>query len=220
MDDQAQVKIDRAAQRVEVDSSASREALGAAIVSGPAPEVHRFRFTGFERPDKFAVEALPVGRQVSQFDAGLVASTPLAAVLSTGRDNPVDQVHVGESHMRITLLAESTQGYRNLMKVSSHAYLDGFYYKPRTDWELLELHSEGLIATSGCLGGIVAQRILELRDEGVSMNQMAVLYRSHFHALELQLELTRRNIPFSITSGIRFFEQAHIKDVTSYLRLV
>jgi DNA helicase-2/ATP-dependent DNA helicase PcrA len=52
------------------------------------------------------------------------------------------------------------------------------------------------------------------------MNQIAVLYRSHFHALELQLELTKRNIPFSITSGIRFFEQAHIKDATAYLRLV
>jgi DNA helicase-2/ATP-dependent DNA helicase PcrA len=66
----------------------------------------------------------------------------------------------------------------------------------------------------------VAQQVLELRDEGVDINKMAVLYRSHFHALELQLELTRRNIPFSITSGIRFFEQAHIKDVTSYLKLV
>lgn len=65
----------------------------------------------------------------------------------------------------------------------------------------------------------VAQRILELRDEGVNMNDMAVLYRSHFHALELQLELTRRSIPFSITSGIRFFEQAHIKDATAYLKL-
>src|SRR5580692_8218454 len=65
----------------------------------------------------------------------------------------------------------------------------------------------------------VAQRILELREEGESMNQMAVLYRSHFHALELQLELTRRNIPYNITSGIRFFEQAHIKDVTAYLKL-
>jgi hypothetical protein len=52
------------------------------------------------------------------------------------------------------------------------------------------------------------------------MNRMAVLYRSHFHALELQLELTKRNILFSITSGIRFFEQAHIKDVTAYLKLV
>jgi DNA helicase-2/ATP-dependent DNA helicase PcrA len=66
----------------------------------------------------------------------------------------------------------------------------------------------------------VAQRVLELRDEGVDLNQMAVLYRSHFHALELQLELTKRNIPFSITSGIRFFEQAHIKDVTAYLKFV
>jgi DNA helicase-2/ATP-dependent DNA helicase PcrA len=66
----------------------------------------------------------------------------------------------------------------------------------------------------------VAQRVLELREEGVPLNRMAVLYRSHFHALELQLELTRHNIPFSITSGIRFFEQAHIKDVTAYLKLV
>jgi DNA helicase II / ATP-dependent DNA helicase PcrA len=66
----------------------------------------------------------------------------------------------------------------------------------------------------------VAQRVLELREEGGDLNRMAVLYRSHFHALELQLELTKRNIPFSITSGVRFFEQAHIKDVTSYLKLV
>jgi DNA helicase-2/ATP-dependent DNA helicase PcrA len=66
----------------------------------------------------------------------------------------------------------------------------------------------------------VAQRVLELREEGADLNKMAVLYRSHFHALELQLELTKRNIPFSITSGIRFFEQAHIKDVTAYIKLV
>ncbi|MSU58690.1 MAG: ATP-dependent helicase [Pedosphaera sp.] len=66
----------------------------------------------------------------------------------------------------------------------------------------------------------IAQRVLELREEGVDLKQTAVLYRSHFHALELQLELTRRNIPFSITSGIRFFEQAHIKDATAYLKLV
>jgi DNA helicase-2/ATP-dependent DNA helicase PcrA len=66
----------------------------------------------------------------------------------------------------------------------------------------------------------VAQRALELREEGTELNKIAVLYRSHFHALELQLELTRRNIPFAITSGIRFFEQAHVKDVVAYLKLV
>jgi DNA helicase-2/ATP-dependent DNA helicase PcrA len=73
---------------------------------------------------------------------------------------------------------------------------------------------------SGQQAAFVAQRLLELREEGGELNNMAVLYRSHFHALELQLELTRRNIPFSITSGIRFFEQAHLKDVASYMKLV
>jgi len=66
----------------------------------------------------------------------------------------------------------------------------------------------------------VAQRALELRDEGIPLEDMVILYRSHFHAMEMQLELTRRNIPFAITSGIRFFEQAHIKDVASWLKLI
>ncbi len=65
----------------------------------------------------------------------------------------------------------------------------------------------------------IAQRVLELRDEGMPMEEMAVLYRSHFHALELQLEFTRRDIPFVLTSGIRFFEQAHVKDVAAYQKL-
>ncbi|MBC7930849.1 MAG: ATP-dependent helicase, partial [Rubrivivax sp.] len=65
----------------------------------------------------------------------------------------------------------------------------------------------------------IASRILELRDEGVSLREMAVLYRSHYHSLELQLELTRRGIPYRVRSGTRFFEQAHIKDVVAYLRL-
>jgi DNA helicase-2/ATP-dependent DNA helicase PcrA len=66
----------------------------------------------------------------------------------------------------------------------------------------------------------VAQRILELRDENVDLSEIAVLYRAHYHAIELQLELSRRGIPYQITSGIRFFEQAHIKDVTSFIRFV
>src|SRR5438045_2008030 len=66
----------------------------------------------------------------------------------------------------------------------------------------------------------VAQRILELRDENVDLNDIAVLYRAHYHAVELQLELSRRGIPYQITSGIRFFEQAHIKDVSSFIRFV
>lgn len=66
----------------------------------------------------------------------------------------------------------------------------------------------------------VAQRILELRDEGIELDEMAVLYRAHFHAMELQLELTNRGIPFEITSGLRFFEQAHIKDAAAFMKFV
>ena len=72
----------------------------------------------------------------------------------------------------------------------------------------------------GSQAAFIAQRVLELRDEGIQLDDIAVLYRSHFHALELQLELTKRNIPFSITSGIRFFEQAHIKDVAALIKWV
>src|SRR3982074_2035960 len=60
----------------------------------------------------------------------------------------------------LTLLAETNAGYRNLIKVASNAYLDGFYYKPRIDFELLEQHGAGLIATSGCLGGLVCQQLM------------------------------------------------------------
>ncbi|MFP5247018.1 MAG: ATP-dependent helicase, partial [Thermoanaerobaculia bacterium] len=66
----------------------------------------------------------------------------------------------------------------------------------------------------------VAQRILELRDEGLGLGEIAVLYRSHYQSLELQMELSRRLIPYEIRSGVRFFEQAHIKDVLAYLKVV
>lgn len=65
----------------------------------------------------------------------------------------------------------------------------------------------------------IAQRVLELHHEyDMPLSRMAVLYRNHSHSLELQVELTRRQIPFTVRSGLRFFEQAHIKDVVAYLR--
>src|SRR5437868_1296023 len=66
----------------------------------------------------------------------------------------------------------------------------------------------------------VAQRVLELREEGIPLREMAVLYRAHHHAMELQMELARRGIPFYVRAGVRFFEQAHIKDVLAHLRFV
>ncbi len=63
-------------------------------------------------------------------------------------------------YYHLTLLAETTAGYRNLLKLSSAAYLEGYYYKPRVDWELLDRYHDGLIATTGCLGGVVLQALL------------------------------------------------------------
>lgn len=66
----------------------------------------------------------------------------------------------------------------------------------------------------------VAQRVLELRAEGVSLQEMAVLVRARFQAAEIELELARRNIPYLVRGGIRFFEQAHIKDALAHLRVL
>ncbi|MBP7087920.1 MAG: ATP-dependent helicase [Candidatus Omnitrophica bacterium] len=66
----------------------------------------------------------------------------------------------------------------------------------------------------------VAQRIVELNSEGINLGNIAVLFRSRFQALELEMELLKRNIPYLIRGGLRFFEQAHIKDVFSYLKII
>jgi DNA polymerase-3 subunit alpha len=67
----------------------------------------------------------------------------------------------GNAHL--TLLAADNEGYSNLIKLSSLGYLEGYYYKPRVDWELLERHSKGIIALSGCLSGRVCRALEEGR---------------------------------------------------------
>lgn len=66
----------------------------------------------------------------------------------------------------------------------------------------------------------IVQRILELRSEGRELSQFAVLFRAHYQAAELELELARRGIDYIVRGGVRFFEQAHVKDVLAYLRIV
>jgi DNA polymerase III subunit alpha len=76
-------------------------------------------------------------------------------------DDGGGEAEAGEKlYYHLTLLAESHEGYKNLMRLSSDAYLEGYYMKPRCDWELLERHHQGIIATTGCLGGVVLQALL------------------------------------------------------------
>src|SRR5262249_47030022 len=70
---------------------------------------------------------------------------------------------LGKGHNHLTLLAETNEGYANLIKLSSLGYLEGYYYKPRVDWEVLERHSAGLIALSGCLSGRISKALEESR---------------------------------------------------------
>ncbi len=79
-----------------------------------------------------------------------------------------------------------------------------------------------VVATSDAVqeAAFVCERILQLRDEGTPLASMAVLYRAHAHSAVLQAELIKRDIPYDIRSGVRFFEQAHIKDVVAHLKIL
>ncbi len=91
--------------------------------------------------------------------AGIKPILGMEAYLTPGSrfDRPT-----GEHNIRhhITLLAQSDVGYRNLIKISSQAFLDGYWYKPRADRELLAAHSEGIVATSGCMSGEIASHLV------------------------------------------------------------
>src|SRR5947209_13411509 len=68
-----------------------------------------------------------------------------------------------KGYAHLTLLAADNSGYSNLIKLASAGYLEGYYYKPRVDWELLDRHSSGLLALSGCLSGRVSKALEESR---------------------------------------------------------
>ncbi|MBF0286199.1 MAG: ATP-dependent helicase [SAR324 cluster bacterium] len=67
---------------------------------------------------------------------------------------------------------------------------------------------------------IVVGRILELKDQNISLNEMSVLYRNHVQSATLQVALTQRGIPYIVRSGVQFFEQAHMKDIVSFLKII
>jgi DNA polymerase-3 subunit alpha len=104
----------------------------------------------------------------------------------------------GNAHL--TLLAESNAGYSNLIKLASAGYLEGYYYKPRVDWELLERHSEGLVALSGCLSGRVAKAMEENRpiDAAADLDRLAQIFGRDSTYVEIQnagLEIQQRINP-------------------------
>lgn len=101
--------------------------------------------------------------------------------------------HSDDKYYHLVLLAENQQGYQNLMKIVSKGFIDGFYYKPRVDLELLSQYHEGIIALSACLAGEVARYITRgLYEEA---KKAALRYEEIFGKGNFFLEMQDHGIP-------------------------
>jgi len=98
-----------------------------------------------------------------------------------------------KAYYHLTALAENAIGYKNLIQLSSRAYLEGYYMKPKVDWEILEQHHEGIIATTGCLGGQVLQALLNGNPEDALAK--AARLQDIFGRDNLFIELQDQGIP-------------------------
>ncbi len=96
-------------------------------------------------------------------------------------------------YYHLTLLAENQAGYHNLIQLASLAFMEGYYYKPRIDWELLDRYSSGIIATTGCLGGHVLQALLNGDDQGAL--EKAARLQDIFGRDNLFIELQDQGLP-------------------------
>jgi DNA polymerase-3 subunit alpha len=105
-----------------------------------------------------------------------------------------------KGYAHLTLLAETNEGYGNLIRLSSLGYLEGYYYKPRVDWELLQTHGAGLVALSGCLSGRVCKALEENRgtDAEAELDRLEQIFGRDSVYVELQnahLEVQQRLVP-------------------------
>ncbi len=102
---------------------------------------------------------------------------------------PVD----GERYYHMLLLAQNEVGYRNLVQMVSKAYVDGFYYKPRVDKELINAHSDGIVATSSCLGGELSSTLL--KGEYALAEKRAAAWREVFGRDKFFIEVQNHGLP-------------------------
>ncbi len=194
---------------------------GASPIAGMVERAARFKMPALALTDHGslfgAVEFYQEARR-----AGVKPLVGMEAYVTRGRR----QDRVRETTHHLVLLARDEQGFRNLMKLSSLAYLEGFYYKPRVDHDLLSKHSAGLLALSACPKGEIGSDLLEDRDE--SALRTAGMYRDlfgadHFflevqnHGLDIEdkiraktLDLARRTgIPVVATNDCHYLEKDH-----------
>ncbi len=134
--------------------------------------------------------------QSEAIDHGLKPILGVEAYIAPGSRHEREAVKTvdGEGNSyHLTLLAETPEGYRNLSHLVSEAFLTGFYYKPRMDWELLEAHHQGLIALSGCVKSEVSQRLLA--GDFAGAKETALKYQALFGKDRYYIELMDHGLP-------------------------
>lgn len=126
----------------------------------------------------------------------------------SGRDSQADK-----ENYHLLLLARNETGYRNLLKVASHAQTDGYYYKPRVDHDFLARHAEGLVATTGCLGAEVPQLLMQGKEREAYERlgwYVETFGRENFfielqeHAIPDLVQVNKTLVPWADKFGLQF----------------
>src|SRR5665213_501573 len=153
--------LDGACDITELVSEAARRGMPAVAVTdhGNLFAAEHFYHEAVTRGVKPIIGCEVYVARGSRHDRGADASARDNS--GTGRGASAEPGQRGVNHL--VLLCENAEGYRNLVRLVSAGFLEGFYYKPRIDYELLAQHSRGLIALSACLSGVVAEPLLEQR---------------------------------------------------------
>lgn len=102
------------------------------------------------------------------------------------------EVRFDQERNHLILLAENNAGYQNLLQLVTKANLEGYYYKPRVDWEILKMHSEGIICMSACLGGQIQQAILQ--DDIKRAREVTEFYLDCFGRGNFFMEIQNHNL--------------------------
>lgn len=126
-------------------------------------------------------------------------------------------------NVKVFYLKTNYRSLPEILKLANYSISHNTYQYPK---ELKPIRKEGKATVAICptrdvyeQADFVANRVLDLIDEGYPLKEIAILYRSHYQSLEVQIKLTEMGIPYEIRSGVRFFEQRHIKDVLSFLKI-
>ncbi len=134
--------------------------------------------------------------QTTALEAGVKPIVGVEAYVAPGSrfDRESVKTFDGEgNNYHLTLLVETPEGYRNLARLVSEAFLSGFYYKPRMDWELLEKHHDGIIALSGCLNGEVPRRLRA--GDYAGAKKVALKYQALFGKDRYFIEIMDHGLP-------------------------